>query len=110
MDKTGQTIGSCIATAVTRTHVLTSAACLKDNNGQNSIKNFTFKKPNESIHLFDCALAVPLINFGSHPPNKFFEKLSNFGILFIFQLTRLNLSINFFPTFFVGKTFSTMLT
>ena len=49
MDKTGKTIGSCIATAVTRTQVLTSAACLKDNNGQNNEKKFTFKKPDVSI-------------------------------------------------------------
>ena len=81
MNNTGQTIGSCIATAVTRTHILTSAACLKDNNGQNNPKKFTFKKSNESIHLLNYGLAVPLTNFGSHPPTNFFGKLSNFGIV-----------------------------
>ena len=58
MDKTGQTIGSCIATAVTRKHVLTSTACLKDNNGQNNTKTFTFNKPNESIFLLQSSYMI----------------------------------------------------
>ena len=56
MDKKEQTIGSCIATAVTRMHVLTSTACLKDNNEQNNEKKFTFKKPDVSITCFNHSI------------------------------------------------------
>ena len=58
MDKTGLTIGSCIATAVTKTHILTSTACLKDNNGQNNTKKFTFYKANESIFLLQSSYMI----------------------------------------------------
>ena len=107
MDKTGQTIGSCIATAVTRTHVLTSAACLKDNNGQNRTKKFTFKKPDESINILDFTLSSPCNQLWLLPPNpspsEFFRKLSHLGILSFILLSRLKLSNYFSHHFLVGK-------